>query len=190
MGEYKSPVFCLIWQRSPWHFPLIRIHQLQSPWAWWLGWWRVSGRDKTWYSEPGNQEKVFLWCNCNFILNLWLAQQVLSLPVFPLYLCFAQHTDCRDLGEAGFKWDSPILIIACVSPVWPALNIPQHSGVRVWCLCMFFVFISAGHCKETPGDGAGTIRQPAKRVCHCITLDQNILLRLGTLNRKHWPLNG
>lgn len=119
---------------------------------------RVTERHETPVSEWENQQ--FL-PNCSefdlfmFVFsisnNLCLAQQLLNTTLVSSLPCFLFISARRRplVGEAGYKWDSPILIIACVSPD-PGRPATALSPPGVMSLCVF-VFIRAGHCKETPG---------------------------------------
>ena len=107
--------------------------------------------------------------------NFWT--QLLS-PVSPASSLSPLGAALWWVREAGYKWDSPILIIACVSPD-PGRPATALSPPGVMSLCVF-VFIRAGHCKETPGLSDS---QPS------VSVTVSLCIRISSLEWGHWAEN-
>ena len=153
----------------------------------------ASGHDKTWDSQTVGEKirnffrTFWVWSDKSIYLFaisniLCLVQQLLNTTLVSSLPCFPFISSRRRplvlVGEAGSKWDSPILIIACVSP-------EQQHFVCVMSLCVF-VFIWAGIVRKHRD--YQTVSQACLSLYHCVS--EYPTLRMGTLDGKHRPLNG
>ena len=154
----------------------------------------ASGHDKTWDSQTVGEkirnffQTFWVWSDKSIYLFaisniLCLAQQLLNTTLVSGLPCFPFISSRRRplvlVGEAGSEWDSPILIIACVSPE------QQHLCVWLCDVSVCFCFYLSWHCEEAPGLSDS---QPSVSVT--VSLCIRISFRMGTVAWKHRPING
>ena len=158
-------------------------------WAWWLGWWMLPpGHGETWDSQTENHEILPNYSEFDLFMfvfsisnNLCLAQQLLnttlvsSLPCF-LFISARRRPLVAELGWVQVRFSDTN---NCLRLPGPQASNRALSPPGVMSLCVF-VFIRAGHCKETPGLSDS---QPS------VSVTVSLCIRISSSEWGHWAEN-